>query len=202
MYSTERKRVILFIIYLTLYNVSFIDSAIKSAHKDDLSEAIKDYFLCEAPGYIPGNCDRNIFEPYTSPVLTALYNISKGLLPLGIFVSSSIVRILCLLFIGTLIYVINWGATKNLICRLFQKKIASEAEIYGNGHIPTSSLKEVVSKPEIYVSTHIPTSSPKEEVVSKVEIYVSGHISTSFQKEKVVPKAETHVNVHVPISAD
>ena len=96
MNSTERKLVILFIIYLTLYSVTFVDSAIYSARKFELSEALKDYFLCEAPGYIPGKCDRNIFKPYTSPVLTALLNISNGLLPLGIFVSSSIVRILFL----------------------------------------------------------------------------------------------------------
>ena len=96
MYSKERKRVILFIVYLTLYSVTFVDSAIESARKDDLSGALMDYFLCEAPGYIPGNCNRNVFKPYTSPVLTALYNISNGLLPLGIFVSSSIVRILFL----------------------------------------------------------------------------------------------------------
>ena len=189
MNSTERKRVLLFIIYLILYSVNFIDSAVSSAHKNNLVEALKDYFLCEAPGYIPGNCDRNIFKPYTSPVLTALYNITNGLLPLGIFVSCSIIRILCLLFIGILIYIINWGAAKNVFCKLLQKKVASEAEMYGNGHIYTSSLREVVSKAEICVNSHIPTSSQKE-VVSKAEIYVSGHISTSFQKEKVVPKAE------------
>ena len=80
-FQAELKLVIL-LVYFTIFLLSVNTLlAIFLAEKDSFKNAVNDYILCEAVGYVSGKCSREEFEQYTHPILNTLFHIIYFLLP-------------------------------------------------------------------------------------------------------------------------
>ena len=83
--STPEKKIIVALCSFILFAV-FTLAQISDylAKKEDLLEALNNYFKCEALGHVPGKCNRSQFEHYYNPYLNAITYTLMGLIPLSI----------------------------------------------------------------------------------------------------------------------
>ena len=80
-FQAELKLVIL-LVYFTVFLLSVNTVlAVFFAEKDSFINAVNDYILCEAVGYVSGKCSREEFEQYTHPIVNMLFYIINFLLP-------------------------------------------------------------------------------------------------------------------------
>ena len=63
--STAEKKLLIVLIYYILFGVfAMVYYSVSIADSSSLESAITSYFICEASGFVPGQCDRMTFEQY------------------------------------------------------------------------------------------------------------------------------------------
>ena len=99
--AVETKTVVVFcsFIIFAVYNIIYL--SVRKAHTEKLINGLRSYFECEAFGYTPGKCDREMFEQYTNPYARAMVYLLMSLIPLSV-----------------LIYVINWRSLKDSLSKI------------------------------------------------------------------------------------
>ena len=93
--SIERKLLFLFLLNLVIGSVAFIDSAVYNAEKAEFVQALTQYFICESRGHpinssSHGSCGHENLKQHQYIVFVILFDITIGLLPLGMFHNASI----------------------------------------------------------------------------------------------------------------
>ena len=75
-YEAELKLAIVYTYYMFVYWFALCLNGVYAAERTLLEEAIKRYFFCEAVGYVPGRCSREMFEQYSHSLMhMAVYSV-------------------------------------------------------------------------------------------------------------------------------
>ena len=64
MSTAEKKLLIVFCYYVLVGTINLINFSLSTSRETRKAEAIAQHFACEATGYVPGNCDRALFQQY------------------------------------------------------------------------------------------------------------------------------------------
>ena len=120
--SIERKLLLLFLLNLVIGSVAFIDSAAYNAEKAEFVQALTQYFICESRGHpvnSSNSCGHENLKQLQYIIFVILFDITIGLLPLGMF--HIILLQYCLTFYlkGPLIYVINCKSLKRFLSKQY-----------------------------------------------------------------------------------
>ena len=77
----EAKISFIYVYFLIFHLLVKTYEAILLSERDSYRDAVNNYFLCEAVGYVPGRCSRETFEQYSHPILKISSNIMSFFLP-------------------------------------------------------------------------------------------------------------------------
>lgn len=77
------KLTLVFAYFLVFVLVGNCQEAIRIVWKDSLKNATTSYFICEAAGYVPGRCSRDIIEQYSYQysLLNCLSHVMAAFIP-------------------------------------------------------------------------------------------------------------------------
>ena len=79
--TAELKIMFVFVYFMVFLIVLNCREAVYSAQYNAFKNATNSYFLCEAVGYVPGKCSREVFEQYSYPLLNIVFYVTALLVP-------------------------------------------------------------------------------------------------------------------------
>ena len=158
------KKILLFFIAFIFYGiVGTLYPTVFGANRKEFFTAIKEYFACEALGYVPGKCSRDEVEKYSRPYLIIIGYISNCLIPLL-----------------SLVFIVNVNRLKNCCGNeaVSSKTRTKRSSIYSMNNNHKSSLhmqqshpfgnSTILSHKESNVLITIPEEPENEVVVNPV----------------------------------
>ena len=79
--TAELKIMIVFAYFLMFLILVNCRDALYVAQRESFRDAVSNYFLCEAVGYVPGKCSREALEQFTYPPLSITFYAMAFLMP-------------------------------------------------------------------------------------------------------------------------
>ena len=140
--TAEKKILLIFATYITfgVFILGHLSDVIAKSGK--FQAALREYFECEAFGYVPGKCNRGTFDKIYNPYMSVTAYILMSLMPLSI-----------------LIFTLKWRSVKstgNKAVKLIRKY--SSFFYCGTSSFATSSIS---------VSDELSSKSDKSAEISK-----------------------------------
>ena len=124
--STAEIKIIIVLCYYALFGIVALSNfSIEIGERENTTEAITQYFFCEAVGS-GAECDRSGFDHFGHHGLAVLVYLLLGLIP-----------------VINLIFVINWSATKESVKRVkedyFQWAFSTQSSFLSSKQTPSTT---------------------------------------------------------------
>ena len=127
----ERKLLFIFLLNVVIGSVAFIDSAVYNAEKAEFEHVLAHYFRCESIGHpvnSSSSCGHENLTNYSYIFFVILFDITIGLLPLGMFHIIVLQYYLTFYLKGPLIYVINCKSLKQFLSKCYSASHSLDAD--------------------------------------------------------------------------
>ena len=80
--AADTKIVIIYAYFVIFLFLSNTRGAVLFSEIDSYNAAVNSQFLCEATGYVPGKCSREMLEQYSHPSLNMAFYITSAMQPI------------------------------------------------------------------------------------------------------------------------